>query len=78
MRATVANYDLDRLNGKSFLLRGRSNWVRAFLSEDYVAYNNPEIAETVQGLLGKGTLSIRSFVLEETNMFLKIISEEIC
>jgi hypothetical protein len=77
MKATVANYDLGRQNGKSFLLRGRSDWVRAFLSEEYVAYNNSEIAETMQSLLGKGALSIRSFVLEETNMFLKIISEEI-
>jgi hypothetical protein len=77
MRATVANYDLDRQNGKSFLLRGRSDWIRAFLSEEYITYNNSQIAETVQSLLGNGALSIRSFVLEETNMFLKIISEEI-
>jgi hypothetical protein len=77
MKATVANYDLDRQNGKSFLLRGRSDWIRAFLSEEYIAYNNSEIAETVQSLLGNGALSMRSFVLEETHMFLKIISEEI-
>jgi hypothetical protein len=58
-------------------LRGRSDWIRAFLSEEYIAYNNSEIAGTVQSLLGKGALSMRSFVLEETHMFLKIISEDI-
>jgi hypothetical protein len=47
MQAVVANYDLNRQNGKSFLLRGKGDWIRAFLSSDYVAYNNSEIAETV-------------------------------
>jgi len=42
-----------------------------------VAYNNSEIADTVQSLLGNGALTMKSFVLEETHMFLKIISEEI-
>jgi hypothetical protein len=77
MQALVANYDLGRQNGKSFLLRGKGDWVRAFLSAEYVAYNNSEIAETVQGLLGNGALTMKSFVLEETHMFLKIISNEI-
>jgi hypothetical protein len=77
MQAAVANYDLKRVNEKSFLLRGKGKWVRAFLSAEYVAYNNAEVAETVQSLLGKGALSIKSFVLEETHMFLKIVSEEI-
>ncbi|MGH8545709.1 MAG: hypothetical protein ACREX3_19220 [Gammaproteobacteria bacterium] len=30
----------------------------------------------MEGLLGKGALSIKSFVLEETSMFLKIVSQE--
>lgn len=77
MKATVANFDIGRLNGHSYLLRGKGEWVRAFLSDEYVAYNNSEIAETVQGLLTKADVSMKSFVLEETNMFLKIISEEI-
>jgi hypothetical protein len=77
MKITVANYDLERLKGTSFLVRGKGEWIRAFLSAEYVAYNNSEIAETVQGLLGNGALSMKSFVLEETHMFLKIISEEI-
>jgi hypothetical protein len=42
-----------------------------------VTYNNSEIAETVESLLGKGALTMKSFVLEETHMFLKIISDEI-
>jgi len=42
-----------------------------------VVYNNFEIAETVQSLLGNGALTMKSFDLEETHMFLKIISEEI-
>jgi hypothetical protein len=77
MKATVANYDLKRQNGKSFLLRGKGDWIRAFLSAEYVAYNNSEIAETVKSLLGKGALTMKSFVLEETHMFVKIISDEI-
>ena len=77
MKAYVANYDLNRLNDNSFLLRGKGDWVRAFLSAEYVAYNNSEIAETVQGLLGKAAVSVKTFVLEEIHMFLKIVSEEI-
>jgi hypothetical protein len=77
MKATVANYDINRMNGHSYLLRGKGEWIRAFLSAEYVAYNNSEIAETVQSLLSKGALSMTSFVLEETHMFLKIVSEEI-
>ena len=69
MRATVANYDINRLNGHSYLLRGKGDWIRAFLSAEYVAYNNSEIAETVQSLLGNGALTMKSFVLEETHMF---------
>jgi hypothetical protein len=77
MQAVVANYDLNRQNGKAFLLRGKGDWVRAFLSADYVAYNNTQIAETAEALLRNGALSVKAFVLEETHMFLKIISEEI-
>ncbi len=43
--------------------------MRAFLSAEYVAYNNSEIAETVQSLLRNGALTMKSFVLEETHMF---------
>jgi hypothetical protein len=77
MKILVANYDLRRLKGTSFFVRGKGDWVRAFLSADYVAYNNSEIGETVEGLLANGNVSVKDFVLEETNMFLKIISEEI-
>ena len=77
MKATVANFDIGRLNGNSYLLRGKGEWIRAFLSAEYVAYNNSEIAKTVQSLLGNGALTMKSFVLEETHMFLKIISDEI-
>lgn len=77
MKATVANYDINRMNGHSYLLRGKGDSIRAFLSAEYVAYNNSEIAETVQGLLGNGALTMKSCVLEETYMFLKIISDEI-
>lgn len=44
-QATVANYDLDRLNDNSFLLRGKDEWIRAFLTADYVAYNNGDVTE---------------------------------
>jgi len=77
MQARVANFDLGRQNGKSFLLRGKGDWVRAFLSADYVAYNNTQIAETAEALLRNDALSVKAFVLEETHMFLKIVSEDI-
>ena len=77
MKATVANFDVGRLNGNSYLLRGKGEWVRAFLSAEYVAYNNSEIAQTAESLLRNAALSVKSFVLEETHMFLKIISEDI-
>src|SRR2546430_11912786 len=63
--------------GTSFLIRGKGDWIRAFLSADYVAYNNREIGETVEALLAKGDITIKDFVLEETNMFLKLVSNEI-
>ena len=78
MKATVANYDLRRVTRNSFLLRGKGDWIRAFLSGNYVTYNNSQIiAEIVQGLLGKDEITVKSFILEETNMYLKILSEEI-
>src|SRR2546422_10785448 len=63
MKATVANFDIGRLNGRSYLLRGKGDWICAFLSSDYVAYNNSEIAETVAGLLTKGNVSVKDFIL---------------
>ena len=77
MKIVVANYDLERLKGTSFLVRGKGQWIRAFLSTEYVAYNNSEIAQTAESLLRNGALDVKSFVLEETHMFLKIISEDI-
>jgi hypothetical protein len=77
LQATVANYDLSRLKDSAYLLRGKDEWVRAFLSTDYVAYNNAHIAETVKELLKGANVAVKSFVLEETHLFLKIISHEI-
>jgi hypothetical protein len=69
MKATVANFDIGRLNGNSYLLRGKGEWIRAFLSAEYVAYNNSEIAQTAESLLRNAALSVKSFVLEETHFF---------
>ena len=77
LKATVANYDLGRFQDKSYLLRGKGEWIRAFLSADYSAYDNKQIADTVRSLLGNGAITIKEFVLEETNLYLKIVSEEI-
>ena len=77
LKATVANFDLKRLSDRQFLLRGKATHVRAVLSGEYVAYNNSAIAETVQTLLRSEGLQIKSFVLEETNCFIKIVSEEL-
>jgi len=77
MKATVANFDIGRLNGHPYLLRGKGEWIRAFLSAEYVAYNNSEIAQTAESLLRNEALNVKSFVLEETHMVLKIIPEDI-
>jgi hypothetical protein len=77
MKAIVANFDLERVKEASYLLRGKGEWVRAFLSGEYVAYNNIQIAETVQALLGQAAVSVKSFVLEETHLYLKLVSEDI-
>jgi hypothetical protein len=77
MKATVANFDLDRMRDKTFLLRGKATHVRAFLSGEYVTYDNRNIAETVEILLRSESIRIRTFVLEETHCFLKIVSEEL-
>lgn len=77
MKIIVGNYDLRRLKGTSFLVRRKGDWIRAFLSAEYVVYNNCEIAQTAESLLRNGALSVKSFVLEETHMFLKIVSEDI-
>jgi hypothetical protein len=77
MQATVANFDLKRMQDKSFLLRGKAAYVRTFLSGEYVAYNNRDIAETVERLLRSDAIRMKSFVLEETHCFLKIVSEEL-
>jgi len=58
-------------------LSGKGEWIRAFLSAEYLAYNNSEIAQTAESLLRNEALSVKSFVLEESHMFLKIISEDI-
>ncbi len=77
MKATVANFDLKRLTDRNFLLRGKATHVRAFLSGEYVAYDNREVAETVEHLITSDGVRIKSFVLEETHCFLKAVSEEI-
>lgn len=77
MQATVVNFDLGQLKDSRFLLRGKGDWIRAVLSGEYVVYNNTEIAETVQALLQDGDVAVKAFVLEETHLFIKIVSEEI-
>lgn len=77
LQASVANHDLNRLSENVYLMRGKDEWVRAFLSSEYVTYDNGHIAETVKSLLHGANVSVKSFVLEETHLFLKIISDEI-
>jgi hypothetical protein len=77
MKAVVANHDLERLDGHAYLQRGKGEWIRAFLSADYVPYNNTQIAETTHALLKEANVSVKLFVMEETHLFVKIISEEI-
>jgi hypothetical protein len=77
MKALVANHDLRRLDGHSHFLRGKGEWVRAFLSSEYVPYNNAEIVETVYALIRDASVSVSSFVIEETHLFVKVVSEDI-
>ena len=58
MKIIVGNYDLRRLKkGTSFLVRRKGDWIRAFLSAEYVVYNNCEIAQTGESLLRNGALN---------------------
>jgi hypothetical protein len=77
LKITLANYDLDRLSDRTYLLRGRGQHVRAFLSTDFVPCDNAEIVRTTRELLAGRPITVRSFVLEETRLYLKVISEEI-
>jgi len=77
MKATVANFDLQRLADRRFLLRGKADRIRAVLSAGYVAYDNANIVEVTEGLLQNGDLGIKAFVLEATHCFLKVVSEEL-
>jgi hypothetical protein len=77
MQATVANYDFRRLTDHTFLLRGKNLMVRAFLSGEYVAYDNRQVAETVAELLQSDVIRIRAFVLEATHCYVKIVSDEL-
>ena len=77
MKATVANFDLRRLGERQFLVRGKASHVRAVLSAEYIAYDNRQIAETVAGLVTSDAIHIKTFVLEETHCFVKLISEEL-
>lgn len=77
MKATVANFDLKRLCDRNFLIRGKTGHIRAFLSGEYVAYDNAQIAEVTEGLLRTGDVTMKAFVLEETHCFLKLVSEDL-
>jgi hypothetical protein len=77
LQAALANHDFGRLKDNAYLLRGKDEWVRAFLSTDYVAYNNLHVADTVKSLLEGANISVKSFVLEETHLYLKVISDDI-
>lgn len=77
MKATVTNFDLRRLKDASYLLRGKGDCIRAFLSANYVVYNNSQIMETLTALLADAALSLKSFVLEESHLYIKLVSEQI-
>jgi len=56
------------------LLRGKSERIRTFLGPSTW---RTRIAQTAESLLRNRALYVNSFVLEETDMFLKITSEDI-
>jgi hypothetical protein len=59
LQAAVPNHDFGRLHENEYLLRGKDEWVRAFLSTDYVAYNIAQIAETVKELLQQAPVAVK-------------------
>ena len=71
MKAMVANYDLSRQNGQGFLLRGKGEWIRAFLSDRYVVYNNSRISE-----VGLGSISVEPFVFRKVCTNDLIVAQE--
>ncbi len=46
MQSELANYDLNGLPDAGFFVRGKSETIRAVLSERYVPYNNREVIES--------------------------------
>jgi hypothetical protein len=77
LQAVVANHDFGRLGDNAYFLRGKDEWVRAFLSTDYMAYNNAHMAETVKELLNGANVTVKAFVLEEAHLYLKVISDDL-
>lgn len=74
MQAQLANYDLGRLDDSTFLMRGKGQAIRAVLSDKYVAYNNRQVIEAVSAAIAGDGLAVKSFVLEERFMFIKLVS----
>jgi len=74
MRAQLANYDLGRLDDSTFLVRGKGQAIRAVLSDKHVAYNNRQVIEAVSAAIAGDGLVVKSFVLEERFMFIKLVS----
>ncbi len=77
MKAFVANYELHGIDhSRHFLLRGRGDRIRAFLSARYVTYNNAQVIECLQALLKEAPVMIRRFILDDSQMYLKIVGLE--
>ncbi len=77
MRAFLVNYELTCFDHRThFLLRGRGEKIRAFLSARYVTYNNAQVIEAVASLLREAPVQLRRFILDDSQMYLKIIGLE--
>ncbi len=72
MQAGLVNYDLGRLAHTGFLIRAKGEAIRAVLSDRYVPYNNRDVLEAVWTAVKDDGLAVRSFVVEERGMFLKL------
>lgn len=75
MQAELANYDLTREADAGYLIRGKGTAIRAVLSDRYVPYNNRQVSEAVEATVAGNGLAVRSFMLEDVGMFLKLTSK---
>jgi hypothetical protein len=79
LQAQCINYDLDNAasDGRAFMVRCKGEMARAFLSDKYSRVNNIEFLEIFEKLSHGIQHQIRSFNLNETGMWMKILIDDL-